>query len=342
MFFAALGITALGGCASRPVENSDNPVKPDLESISTQPITARTDSPPSDTEELRPISISGIGQTGLLADDQLKEISGLAVSARYPGVLYAINDGGNASILYAIDETGLLLSQWDIDARNRDWEDMTRLSLNGTQYLVIGDTGDNLRINETAVLHLLREPDMPAIPGALHPGISITFRYEDGPRNVEAFSAIGNTVYLLSKEPLPATGYSPHRLYRLTLPENPDALDRSTILTASFVGTMPSRAAGIQARLAASLAGVDLSYPTAMEFNSAGNTAYILTYREVLRVQRGPSQSWAQAFADNAERVLSHRLKQAEALTISPGRAIWFTSEKINAPLWAIPLTPPL
>lgn len=339
---AVLGATALGGCATKPVVSTGDETLNERQifrpSHNIAPKFEARDTP----QKRQLLKIGSIRQTGQLAHKQLKEVSGMVASARHPGVLYAINDSGNSATLFAINETGGLLAQWDINARNRDWEDMALLQLAGTQYLVIGDTGDNLQAHDTAVLHLLREPEMSEAPRTLTPDISIRYRYEDGPRNVEAFSALGNTLYLLSKEPLPERGFSPHRLYRLTLPDALDSLDNTSILEANFVGTMPSRATGLEAKLAASLADVDLSYPTSMEFDGSGNTVYILTYREVLRIRRKPSQSWVEAFAGKAERMTSHRLTQAEALTVSPGRAIWFTSENINAPLWAIPIEPPL
>lgn len=291
---------------------------------------------------VKPLTIDRARKTGNLQDGQLNEISGLSASNKYPGLLYAINDSGNQPVLYAINETGQLLDQWRINVKNRDWEDMTRISLPGNDYLVVGDTGDNLRVHKSASLHFLSEPAIPANTDTLNPSHTIRFRYEDGPRNVEAFAAIGQTLYLLSKEPVSVAGPSPSGVYRLELPESLNELSENDVLIATRIGSLPLRTGGLESRLAAALAGVDLSHPTALAFNVAGNTAYILTYREVLQVRRKDKQSWADAFAQRAERVFSHSLAQAEALTLAAGRAIWFTSENAGAPLWAIPIETPL
>lgn len=291
------------------------------------------------------LSIERAGRTGKLTNGQLNEVSGLTASMRYPGLLYAINDSGNRPRLFAIDQTGRLIEQWDINANNRDWEDMTRISVKGEPYLVIGDTGDNLRTHKSVELILIREPLLSSSAGSesLNPAYSIRFGYEDGPRNVEAFTAIGNTLYLLSKEPVQAAGRSPSGIYTLDLSESfaADAI-QTTVRTAKRVGTMPLRSAGLETTLAATFAGVDLSHPTAMEFDASTNNLYILTYREVLRVQRRDKESWTAALSRKAELVLSHSLQQAEALTVKQGQAIWFTSENTGAPLWAIPLDAPL
>lgn len=291
--------------------------------------------------QFQPLSIERQRKTGSLVDTELREISGMSASKRYPGLLYAINDSGNAPRLYAINETGQLIHQWNVDTENRDWEDMTRIQLANQHYVVIGDTGDNLKTRKHAQLHFLAEPDIPPVSDSLKPQHTVTFQFDDGPRNIEAFAAHGSSLYLLSKEPVGAAGRVPSGVYQLDLPEALSSLPDS-ILTARRVATMPLRPAGLEARLAASVAGVDLSHPTAMAFDIAGNTAYVLTYREVLSITKQQDQDWAEAFSLPAKRVTAHKLAQAEALAVSAGRAIWYTSENVGAPLWAIPLASPL
>ncbi len=297
--------------------------------------------PVPDADWPQALSIKHKGKTGSLDNSELSEISGLSASNSYPGVLYAINDSGNSPTLYALDETGQLRHQWTVNAKNRDWEDLAQIQLNGANYLAIGDTGDNLRTQQQSTLYLLAEPTIPSTIDTLEPTFTVTFNFDDGPRNVEAIAAYGNSFYLLSKEPVSALGRTPNGVYRLDIPEDLSAISTS-VLTARRVGTMPLRSLGLEARLAAAVAGVDLSHPTAMAFDASSETAYILTYREVLSVRKQSNQSWANAFSLPAKRVTQHALAQAEALSVSPGRAIWFTSEKVGAPLWAIPLTPPL
>ncbi len=297
-------------------------------------------SPASPALELyQPLSINQIQQTGTLENSQLSEVSGISASKQYPGVLYAINDSGNDSTLFAINESGNSIAQWTLNAsRNRDWEDMSRIKLQGVSYLVIGDTGDNRLVHPEATLYLVAEPEIPAKSTTLTPSHIITFTFDEGPRNVEAFGVVGTTLYLLSKEPINASGRQPPRIYALDMS---NAISQPNNLIATRMATMSRRASSFESWLAAALAGVDLSHPTALEFDEASNSAYVLTYRETLRFRKQRGQSWPQALAKKAELIWSHRLSQAEALTVSPGRTLWITSEGANAPLWAIPVKPP-
>lgn len=292
--------------------------------------------------QLTPLDIRASGSTGRLRNRQLKELSGLAASRRHKGLLYAINDSGNSPTVYAIDETGKLLHQWEIAARNRDWEDMTMMTINGESYIVIGETGDNLLRHSTASLYFLSEPQWPPTTTTLDVDAKVDFTYEDGPKNVEAVSAAGSSVYLLSKTSQRGKGNSTNGVYQLQL--SPDTIFASgqELMTARRVASMASRGNSIETTLAAALAGVNLNNPTALEIDSDSNTAYILTYREVLKIPKAPQQTWSQAFASKSTRIAWHSLSQAEALSVSPGRAIWFTSEKMGSEIRAIALDPPL
>lgn len=282
-----------------------------------------------------PVIVSKVSRTGRLENSRLNEVSGISASRNSPGVLYAINDSGDSATLYALSEKGKHIAQWSIGARNRDWEDLDVVELNSQNYILIGDTGDNLRINEKSTFYLVAEP-IPNQMGSdlLSPYMTIDFRYEDGPRNVEAFAVYGRTIYLISKEPLGANGPSASRLYALEIPQ---AQPIETLI-ATYLTELPIPRISLESKLAASFAGVDLDHITAMDISSSGRFAYLLTYREVHRIERGDTQAWSKAFQHRGRPVHTHNLGQAEALTIAPGRSIFITSEKPGAPLWSIPL----
>jgi hypothetical protein len=288
------------------------------------------------------LQIDRIQQTGTVSSPSLTEISGMSTSLNFQGVLYVINDSGNSPTLHALDERGQLLASWPVQAPNRDWEDLASFSIADSNFIIIGDTGDNLQTRDCSVLHFIIEPSLFHDPVELKPSASIKICYDDGPRNVEAFTIIENMLYLLSKEPIGTAGRSPSGVYRVSLPSDLAQLYTTLELPAIRVADMPLRDTGIEGSLVAALAGVDLSHPTSMDFDSIAESVYILTYREVLKIRKRHSQTWSEAFAAPAEQIMSHTLGQAEALTVSPGRAVWFTSESTQAPIWAIPLTPPL
>lgn len=325
---------------SRPVEVTDSatvadrPPETDNAAPQTPASVASSSIPLHGT-----VKLTGTTQTGKLSHPQLTELSGLIASRTMPGVLFAINDSGNEPMLFALSETGRHLRSWNIDARNRDWEDMAWARIGEHAYLVIGDTGDNLKIHSSASLLFFKEPDLQSpVEDALRPDIKIDFTYEDGPRNVEAFAIEGNSVLLLSKEPVTENGPSSPHLYQLQIPYGA-ALESPVAVK---LATLPLVGSSFESRIVAALTGVDLNHPTAMDFDPVSNTVYVLTYRHVNAIKRNKDQTWADAFARKPKRLHTHRLNQAEALAVTPGRAIWFSSESSLAPLWAIPIQPPL
>ena len=352
LLIPALVYVVLSGCASvdqivaTPAESEPTEAAPKRAAARTPAIPAdssSTMSPESQTGQTtsatpEPLNIESARRTGTVASQMLDEISGLAVSRKTPGVLFALNDSGNPAQLHALSETGATLGQWTVKAHNRDWEDLGNLRMNGKDYLVIGDTGDNRQVHSTSTLYLVEEPSLDTPSSTvLVPFKTLRFRYEDGPRNVEAFAFHANTLYLISKEPIGPDGPQPSHLYELPIPENID----STVLLARHTGNLPLAPTNLESRLAAAVAGVDLNHPTALDFDTASNTAYVLTYRHVIRIVKSQPQSWAQAFSQSSERIHAHDLKQAEALAVMPGHSVWFTSEYLSAPLWALPLLAP-
>lgn len=301
-------------------------------SESVAPVTT---SPPTQPDLPELLNIQATGKTGNLQNRELTETSGFVASKDWPGVIYAINDSGNTASLYALSESGIHLGQWPIAGRNRDWEDLASISLGSKNYVVIGDTGDNLNVHKSNTLYFVREP----VPDSdssetLKPHWVVKFIYEDGPRNVEAFAIHNRTVYLISKERVTAAGTQASRLYSLEIPES----QPKNTLTARFLTQLPQPRPSLEAKLAASLVGVDLNHPTALDFDANGRSAYLLTYREVRRYDRLKGQSWTEAFQAPGKRIHFHQLGQAEALTLVAGRAVFITSEKRAAPLWAIPV----
>lgn len=313
--------------------------KPEAEQVRPTKQNSRPTTPqatrPSTFNLPKPVIVDSISRTGTLEDPRLTEVSGMTASKNSPGVLYAINDSGNSATLYALSETGQHIGHWPIKAKNRDWEGLDRIELNKQSYIVIGDTGDNLKAHRKSTFYLVAEP-LPNAPSnsPLSPFMTIHFVYEDGPRNVEAFAIHGTTLYLISKEPLGAKGPTASRLYALEVPMTQPA----DTLTARFITELPVPRTSLESRLAASLVGVDLDHITAMDITASGRTAYLLTYREVHKLERHKGESWPQAFQRRGKRIHSHNMGQTEALTIAPGRSLFITSENRNAPILAIPI----
>lgn len=125
-----------------------------------------------------------------LGHGRLSEVSGMAVSHLNPGVLWVIDDGGNPSDLYALDRQGSLRQRYHLDTPNTDWED---LAIGpgpevGREYLYIADVGDNGGRRSNVRLIRVREPVVPAHPGAALPLAheAFHFAWPDGARDCEA------------------------------------------------------------------------------------------------------------------------------------------------------------
>jgi len=288
-------------------------------------------------------TVTRIGRTGVIRNKQLLEASGFTASRNFPGVLYSINDSGNSPTLYAMSESGRHLKEWSINgAKNRDWEDLASVTLNGRNYIAIADTGDNLKIRRTSRIYLIPEPEIDQFGTGLEAvrtksylsaAMRIDFKFEDGTRNVEAIASVGRTIYLISKEPVKTASSPDSRLYSIQIPNS----QPKETLVATFLSTLPSPRKSIESRLAATFAGVNLDHITAIDIDASGHTAYLLSYREVRRVTRRPDQSWPEALSVLGRRIHFHNLGQTEALAIAGNRAVFITSEDKNAEIWAIP-----
>ena len=83
--------------------------------------------------------------SGRVTDTDLPEISGLAGSCKTQGLLWMINDSGNANTLFGVSATGQVLGKFNIkDAPNVDWEDLSSFTQGRESYLLIADVGDNM------------------------------------------------------------------------------------------------------------------------------------------------------------------------------------------------------
>ena len=250
--------------------------------------------------------------TPALDDPALEEISGLVPSLQHPNVWWVHNDSGGLPTLYAIDAQGQVLGQLSLrDARNRDWEDLTALWLNGKPYLVIGDLGDNKARRKSIDLLWVEEPRvLPEAPFTLKRNVAHRMRltYPDGPHDAEglAYDPIDHRLLLLSKRTQPPV------LYGI-------ALDRFPQARIERIGDLPS---------------VDFM-PTAMEIDREGKTLLVLGYEKLMVARRDTRETpWPEALADSPCRLRLPILRQAEAAAFTPdGRRILVTSEGRPSPL---------
>ncbi len=135
-------------------------------------------------------------RTGTLKSPFITESSGVAVSRRFPGVLWTHNDSGDGPMLYATNLAGEDLGRYLVPgAKNSDWEDLALAPCPRQPHdcLYVADTGDNDEHRRSVTLYAVPEPetrptrvgtDQPARVTA--PAQALTVRYPDRPHDAEA------------------------------------------------------------------------------------------------------------------------------------------------------------
>jgi len=271
----------------------------------------------------------GTHLAGVMLDPQLDEISGMAASRRHRDVLWMLDDGGNPERLFAVSTSGTRLATLRVEGVTKtDWEDMASFQLDGRNYLLLADTGDNGGLRRSLQLHIVEEPAR--IENArLRPAWSIAFRWPDGARDCEAVAvdAENRQVLLITKKRQPPELFS--------LPLHPRG---TTLQTAHKLGTL----AGVPQADANALrrnpqrARLD-SQVTAADLSPDGRTLAVMTYRWLLLYPRRAGEDWGQTVARAPRFEPLPWLPQAEALAWSPdGRHLYATGEFIPAPLYRI------
>jgi hypothetical protein len=281
------------------------------------------------SRDTAPAATAGNGYlSGVLLDSQLAEISGLAASRRHRNVLWLQDDGGNPARLFAVSPDGDRLATLRIEGVTKtDWEDLAAFRLDGRNYLLIADIGDNGGLRRTLQLHVIEEPAR-LENARLKPSWSIAFRWPDGARDCEAIAVDvhAGRILLISKK------RQPPELFTLPLRAQPG------VQTARRIGTLAGvpqptarelRANAKQARI--------MNQVTAADVTPDDSTLAVMTYRNVLLYPRRNGESWAGAVA-RAPRVIELPwIPQAEALGwTADGKALYATGEFIPAPLYRI------
>lgn len=261
---------------------------------------------------------------GRICAADLHEISGLAASRRMDGVLWAVNDSGNAPHLFALGLQGQALGELRIKGvENIDWEDLASFTWRNQPYLLIADVGDNRGLRPEVLLHAVPEPAPGAdgrFTGEVSPAWSIRLRYEDGPRDCEGVAVDSQVglVLLLSKRTDPPVFYQVP-----LLPSEPGRLQVARRLVE--MGSLHLTGdAGRQTSF------IPRPWPTALDIRADGGAMVILTYREALLYRKDSRQSWADAMA-RAPQVLAlpslDLLPQPEAIAFDRDNALYLTSE---------------
>ena len=266
--------------------------------------------------------------SGLMLDTELREISGLTVSRRHRDILWMHDDGGNPSRLFAVRRDGERIATFRLEGVPKtDWEDISAFRLDGRDYLLVADTGDNGGLRKTLQLHVVEEP-AELVNARLRPAWSIVFRWPDGARDCEAVTVdvAARRVLLVSKK------RQPPELFAVPLERGEGVRVARRIgrlrLPADLAVPAPE---GAPTPLQAQVTAADLA--------PDGRALAVITYRHLLIWQRRGGDDWATATARLPASHSLPLLPQAEALGWDrDGRHVFVSGEFIPAPLYRIRL----
>ncbi|WP_299556913.1 hypothetical protein [Seonamhaeicola sp.] len=145
------------------------------------------------------------GNLTVLADlpNTLNEVSGTETTI-HTDLIWTLNDSGNKPRLYALDQKGKIIKEVKINAKNRDWEDLTS-DAEGNLY--IGDFGSNANKRDNlAILKVSKDSLELDTKIGIEP---ISFKFEDQHKfppkkknmyfDCEAFFHFNDSLYLFTK-----------------------------------------------------------------------------------------------------------------------------------------------
>ena len=254
-------------------------------------------------------------QTGLVPDE-LRELSGLAASARHPGVFWAHNDSDTAFRVFAIEDSGKIRATLTLTgASPADLEDIAvgpcEPGREGASCLYLADTGDNFLRRGQVRLFRLPEPEQ--LVDATVPVEALAFTYPDGPRDAESLiiEARSGRLAVITKtmdslgEVYALDGLSPHQAVkatRLGTLRAPQELDRMT---------------------------------TAAALHASGERLLLRTYTRVWEVRRPQAQRLEELIQGEVAEVPGASQAQAEAIAFTAEqRGYLLGSEFSGQPLY--------
>ena len=138
------------------------------------------------------------GTVSQIADERIKESSGLALSAKHDDLVYTINDRGTSPLIYAVAlSTGEVVGTADISGLKVEDTESIAVDAKGTMWL--GDLGDNDHVRENVAIFSFPEPG----PGAktITKANRYPVKFPDGPVDVEGMLVhpTSSRVHLVSK-----------------------------------------------------------------------------------------------------------------------------------------------
>lgn len=164
---------------------------------------------------------------GVNENRKLEETSGLIASKKFPGFMWAHNDSGHPAEIFLLDSAAHTRASFRISgAKNRDWEDITRATIDSASVLFIADIGDNKQRHGVKIIYCVPEPENLDSSSTLSPSQTLWIRLAGRARDMEALMAdpLTKSLYLISKWEHEV------KLYEITYPYPRDTIEVEAVL----------------------------------------------------------------------------------------------------------------
>lgn len=155
-------------------------------------------------------------QVNATARQDYQELSGVAPSHVYPGLLYVHEDSGNSNEVYVTAADGRNAGKLVLQGgSNRDWEDIATGPgpEKDKSYIYVAEIGDNNSAYPSVFIYRFQEPDLSAANAATVINITaidkIELQYPGGPVNAESLllDPLTKDLYIATKQNSRSTLY---------------------------------------------------------------------------------------------------------------------------------------
>jgi hypothetical protein len=242
---------------------------------------------------------------GELTDPQLKEVSGIT-PAYQEGNFWVHNDSGDGATIYLIDRKAQLQKKFSLEGVSVvDCEDIDRVKIGDTYFLVLADIGNNTGKRIWTCLYVFPEPqanDPGLIPKKSIRAIFLKF---PGQQRLDAESImidpIDNMLYVISKREFRSTVYSAAIFTNV----------KQQYFTLNKVAELP------------------FTFATASAIDPTGTQLLVKNITHIFYWQRNRSESWKQVF-QRKPAILSYQVEpQGEAIAFdNSGNGFYTISER--------------
>jgi len=252
-----------------------------------------------DDNNIDPIGFESVPVANPIAPLIVDEASGIADSKANPGHIWVQQDSGNPNDIALLTHNGALLKKIIIkSAVNRDWEDLATGAgpVGGTNYIYLGDIGDNALAASEYNIYRFPEPNSAA--DTVFNWDKITFQYPDGSHDAEAIMVDNATkdIFIITKQD------SPSLIYKIPFPQN-TASTNTAILGGSL----------------------SFSGATGAAISNDGTEMLVRTYSSVYYWKRPANQSIEEALASNPVTLETQFEPQGEAICFKNDSSGFFT-----------------